>query len=160
MKKLTNTNLKIIIIVGIIVGICLLFTFIYFAYYHDFCPCSDDNVPIPVGCIKRFPEKYSDKYVKVLGEYNSGGGTWKISSEKGDYEVKINGTIYGPSASFGDVPVHLSFSIVNGTNISNLIEWKEYYWYGIFRFTDTVDAGDGVFYVKGMFLEVSKIEEV
>jgi hypothetical protein len=158
MNRITNKDLKIIVI--IIVGVCISFAFIYFAYYHDFCPCSDDNVPISVGCIMRFPEKYSDKYVQVLGKYNSGNENWNISSEKGNYEVKIYGTIYGSSASFGDVPVHLSFSIVNGTSISNLIEWKEYYWYGIFRFTDNVDEGDGVFYLKGMFLEVSKIEEV
>jgi hypothetical protein len=153
MKKITTkklpTELQIVIIVfvgaAIIVG--LFFSFIYVFYIHDYCPSSDDNVPVPVGCLIRYPEKYSDKYVQVSGKYDAISRNRTVSSVTGNHEIKIYGTIYGPSAYFGDVPVHLPFTIVNGTNLSNLVEWNDYYWYGIFRFTDRV-------------LEVSKIEKV
>jgi hypothetical protein len=161
-KKLpSELQIVIIVFVGGAIIIGLFFTFIYVFYIHDYCPSSDDNVPIPVGCLMRFPEKYSNLYVRVLGKYATDSENWTVHSKTGSYEVTIYGTIYGPSAYFGDdAPVHLPFTFVNGTNLSNLVKWKEYYWYGIFRFTGQVSMGHGLFAVKGMFLEVSKIEEV
>jgi len=165
LSKIKKRYLKLIILV--VVCTSLFFAFIYFAYYHDFCPCANCGNPIPVGCLTRFPEKYADKYVQVSGkyqsikwEYNPNAENWTINSDNGSYVIRIYGTIYGPSAYFGNVPAHLSFSITNGTNISNLTKGKEYYWHGIFRFTDEVDKGNGAMSLKGMYLEVYDAEEV
>jgi hypothetical protein len=159
MKK--NTKITLIVIIAIIVASCIFSAFIYIVYVADFCPNADDNVSIPVGCIVRFPEKYADKYVKVIGKYDSYGiGIWKIDSERVEYELIINGSISGPSFWFANPRIHLHFSVVNGTDISMLIEDEEYYWYGLFRFTDDVDAGGGLHYAQGMFLEVSKVEPI
>lgn len=167
MNKITTQKLPselqivIIVFVGAAIIVGLFFTFIYVFHIHDYCPSSNDNVPIPVGCLMRFPEKYSNLSVQVVGKYVSDSGNWTVHSKTGSYEVTIYGTINGPSAYFADdAPARLSFTIVNGTNLSNLVEWKDYYWYGIFRFTGQVNMGHGSFAVKGMFLEVSKIKEV
>lgn len=162
MKKITNTDTKIVIIVFVCVALVagLFLTFIYFAYYYDFCPSADANVPIPVGCINRYPEKYADKYVHVIGAYVPKSDKWHVDFGNRTYEINISGMINGPSAWFGQVPVSLAFTLVNETTISTLVPWHEYDWYGIFRYTDKVTTGDGSSYLRGMLLYVSTITEI
>jgi len=160
MKKITDTNQQIVVIVFVVVGLFVGFSlaFIYFVYYYDFCPNPGDNVPVSVGCLERFPEKYSDEHVTVVGEFVTSGGQWIVQSNNGTYEVNISGIIRGPSASFGEVPVSISFTLVNNTNISALIPGHEYRWIGVFRYTGEVFQGNGASSIRGMLLEVSKVE--
>ncbi|UCF11603.1 MAG: hypothetical protein JSW06_06010 [Thermoplasmatales archaeon] len=149
--------LSIVIIINLI-GFFYLFILPNFVFY---CPSADEDVPIPVGCLIRFPEDYNDKYIKVVGMYKNGQGIWTISSENSEYNISINGLIYGPSAYFpDDARAYLHFSMTNISNGSMLIENNEYYWYGIFRYTDSGKTSGGEYFVKGMYLEVSKIEEL
>ncbi len=160
MEKISNDDKKIVIIVCACVALAFgsFLTFIYFAYYYDFSPNADSNVPIPVGFINRYPEKYADKYVHVLGAYVPRNETWYVNFGNRTDEVNISGMINGPSARFGQVPVNLAFTL-NGTNTSTLIPWHEYDWYGVFRYTGEVDAGNGARYLRGMLLVVSAIKE-
>ncbi len=107
-----------------------------------------------------YPEKYEDKFIKVVGKYRSGSAIWTITSEFGEYKINISGTIQGASASFGLTRAYLDFSIVNETNDTALIVNNEYYWYGTFRYTNHVRSSNGENYARGMYLEVSKIEEL
>jgi hypothetical protein len=50
--------------------------------------------------------------------------------------------------------------MANISDDSMLIEYNKYYWYGIFRYTDSGKTSGGEYFVKGTYLEVSKIEEL
>jgi len=166
MKKITTKKLPselqivIIVFVGAAIIVGLFFTFIYVFYIHDWCPSPEENVPISPGCVLRYPEKYADKYVQVAGTYRPPYYNKTVHDTITNTDLTIQGTIYGASTDFGSVPVSLAFTIVNGTNLSNLIAHKMYYWYGIVRITREEDKYTGTLAITELFLEVSKIEKV
>jgi len=166
MKKITTkklpSELQIVIMdfVGAAIIVGLFFTFIYVFYIHDWCPSPEENGPISPGCVLRYPEKYTDKYIQVAGTYQPPNYNKTVHDTTTNTDLTVQGAIYGASAHFGSVPVSLAFTIVNGTNLSNLIAHQMYHWYGIVRITREEDKYTGTLAITELFLEVSKIEKV
>jgi len=160
-KKLpTELQIVIIVFVGAAIIVGLLFTFMYVFYIHDWCPSPEENVLISPGCVLRYPEKYADKYVQVAGTYQPPWYNKTVHDTTTNTEYIVQGAIYGASAYFGSVPASLAFTIINGTNLSNLTAHQMYHWYGIVRITREEDKYTGTLAITDLFLEVSKIEKV
>ena len=166
MKKINEKDKRslIIIIVAIIsITILVISHIVIFYILPDivfYCPDADEATTLQAGCLLKYPEKYEDKFVKVLGSYSSDSAIWTVESGLRDYTVNISGYIKGASAYFGLSAAYLPFSFVNNTNDSLLIENNQYYWYGIFRYTGHVISSGGSHMVHGMYLDVTKVENI
>ena len=161
--KIKDKRNLIIVIVAIVSFAVLAIMYISIIFVLPdivfYCPDANEDIILYAGCLLKYPEKYDDKFVKVVGSYSSGSEIWTIESRSGEYNINIKGYIKGASANFGLTAAYLPFSIVDNSNNTIPLKNNEYYWYGIFRYTDLVKSSGGSYMVNGMYLEVLKFEK-
>ncbi|MCK4365613.1 MAG: hypothetical protein KAW45_06155 [Thermoplasmatales archaeon] len=128
-KKTLAIGLTVLLLVALLSG-CV-----------EDCPDADANSAISVRCLQDYPFRYENKSIVVKGDYAPFGDR--------------DGCIHGRATPYANYPYNLDFELMDGVNISTLVEWKEYYWTGTFHI---FYYENGTYYTE--FFEVSDIQPV